>query len=687
MTDYYLDPDGSDGAAGTAPATAWGTMSHALDTLSAGDTLYISPGLHLHDDLTTRTGMGGTIGNPIIFMGDPYGEHFPDIPPAPVAFTNQRFDFEEAQGGAERLFSFAADSKFFEFHKCVFVAGGNDVTEYMIYIGSDTGAFGMDGIVFEDCVFLTKNVLAYGSNSGTVYLNYGDGDTPSGNGIRFRRCIFDDSVEIQCDNNVTANFDIDFEMESCVFLQEAKLLNSGDTGTYNITGIRMINCSQYDDADSNLELYRVLVPRGGAGTQALHGCIAGVGSVIESTVAGDAGCIISHYVEALGGNVGNYSLGGGNTGAYGDASPPTATEFSHNPLVGYEANWIWEKWFGFRPFLMWEPIHLFGLKNQAIGKGDPSEIPAGGDYYGRPYDKNRESYVWAGFFNGDHAVEPWNSQIFTPTDPDSKWTNPVYINEKNTVEYAYCATDGSISTNYLKVEGAAVNLDAAQVIHKVYARPYLNLDGATNQLSMNFYTAGEAEDLGTLDFLDDSANYQIWEGPRWYPLQEITAPSGGWTVAKMQGLVVRLWQEGGGDLGVYMISLWIDSGDHDAGAVRAQGPRELEETIVNDSPTSVKLVRGGMYQTTIPCVKDTQITVSADMYKDANYAGNAPLIEVFNIPGGVALQSAQLSAAAEAWGYVSVSFTPTQNGMATIRFRSQCTAVDGNCYFDNLAYV
>ena len=684
MTDYYLKTDGSDAADGLSPANAWATFEFCLDSLSAGDTLYIAPGLHIHDQ-NARDNVGGTSGSPIVFFGDVHGEHFPDIAPAPVAFSNQRFDFEEAQSASERLFNWNADSKFFEFYNCVFVAGGNDVTEVMIYFGENTGAFGMDGIIFEDCVFLAKNVLNAWDNTSLLYFNYGDGDTPVGNGPRIRRCFFNGHIIVQSDDNAVANFDIDFEMESCVFHHDFSLINSGDNGTYNITGIRMINCSQYNSSAAG-EIYSILYPRGGAGSQALHGVIADTNDVIASTAAGDTGCIIGHYTEAIGGDA-MYGLGGGTTGAYGDACPPNGSEFSHVLMVGYEANWLWEKWFGFSPFLMWEPVHLFGLKNQAMGKGDPSELPAAGDYYGRPYDKNRESYVWAGFFNGDHATEPWNSQMFTPTDPDTVWSNETWINEDSSTQSASTSTDGDIDNNYLKLEGAAVNLDAAQVINKVYVRPYLILDGATCQLSMNFYTAAEAEDLGTLDFLDDSANYEIWEGPRWFPMQEIPAPSGGWTVAKMQGLVVRMWQEAGTDLNVYKVSLWIDSGDHDAGAVRAQGPRALEEVIVNGSPTSIKLVRGGMYQTTIPCIKDVPITVSADMYKDANYAGNAPSMEVFNIPGGVALQSDAMVGAASTWEYVNVSFTPTQNGMATIRFRSQCTADDGNCYFDNLAYV
>ena len=95
MTDYYLAVSGRDSDDGRSAANAWGTFEHALDNLSAGDTLYIAPGVHQHDQ-AARDNLGGTSGSPIVFQGDPYGEHFPGIAPSPVCFTNQQFDFTEA---------------------------------------------------------------------------------------------------------------------------------------------------------------------------------------------------------------------------------------------------------------------------------------------------------------------------------------------------------------------------------------------------------------------------------------------------------------------------------------------------------------------------------------------------------------------------------------------------------------
>ena len=681
MTNYYLKPDGSDAADGLSEANAWATFNNALDNLSAGDTLYMSPGVHIHDALK-RDNVGGTAGSPIIFMGDPYGQYF-DLPPAPTCLTNQVTDFSSGEI-QDRLIYWEQDSKFFEFHNVVFMGGATNITHYSVSLGENAGAYGMDGIVFEDCMFLNRNQDGYLQQEFSISVNYGDGDTPAGDGIRFRRCYFDGGIFLQCDDNIVANFDIDCEIESCIFSGNARILNSGDTGTYNITGIRIINCSQVWSGEGTNKIFHIEFPRGGAASQVMHGSFAETGTVVQASVTGDT-CIKVNYVEAIAGGTGVYSVGGGITGEWGNGAPFGSNEFSHDPMMGYEANWIFEKYFSFRPFLMWEPIHLFGLKNQAIGKGDPSEVPSL-DYYSRPYDKNRESYVWAGIFNGDYGVEPWNSQQSTVTDPDGAWSNDALINENTVGEFASTATDGSISANYLKYAGAAVNLDASQVIHKVYVRPYLNLDGATNQVSMNFYTSGEAENLGTLDFLDDSGNYEVWEGSRWYPFQEVPAPAGGWTVATLQGLEVRIWQEGGGDCRIYSISIWIDSGDHDAGAARVQGPRAIEETIVNARPKSIKLVRGGMYQTTIPCVKDVPITVSASMYMDANYTGTKPSLEVFNIPGGVALQDDAMVGPVETWEYLSVTFAPTQNGLATLRIRSQCSSDDGNCYFENVQY-
>jgi len=677
MTDYYLRTSGSDAAAGTSPAAAWATLDNALDNLSAGDTLYIGPGTHIHD-AAVRDAYGGTLGNSIIFQGDPWGENTGDLP-GPVVITNQATDFSPGQVTG-RLLEWTNDSKFFEWHDVVFANGGTSILEYGISIGSNTGAFALDGVVFEDCMFFDKGDITSYQSPASLLLNFGDGDTPSGSGPRIRRCFFDNTLYILCDDNVTATFDIDVRIESCVWKggDPQIRINSGN-GTYNITGVRIVNCSNLASKGGTAQFIQCDYPVNGVLGISAHGTVAERDDLV-SILGGATDSVEINYSENSTSTSGPFA-GSGSVQVYGDAAPPNAYFMSqYGAVYGYLANQIWDKYFGFRPFLNWEPLHLWAWKNTSMGKGDPTQVPTL-DYYGRPFDTNRESYVFAGFFNGDFATVPWGAQTYSASDPDADWTADTVINETTFNEYASCSTVGTVSDSELTITGAAVNLSAGQVIQDVYFEVNLRLQDVGDTLHMKFYTAGEAEDLGTYTFTDADITDQ-----QWHPKTKLTRPAGGWTTAVMQGLICRMWVNPAACY-VYAISLWIDSGNHDAGAVRAQGPRAIETTIVDQRSKSIKLVRGGMYQTTIPCVAGVPITVSASGYMDANYAGNKPSLEVFNIPGGVALQEDAMVGAAESWEYVNVSFTPTANGLATVRLRSQCTSDDGNCYFENLQYA
>jgi hypothetical protein len=135
------------------------------------------------------------------------------------------------------------------------------------------------------------------------------------------------------------------------------------------------------------------------------------------------------------------------------------------------------------------------------------------------------------------------------------------------------------------------------------------------------------------------------------------------------------------------MEILIESGDHDSGAINAQATRIRNVTPVSEGSYSVHIPRGGMYQMTIPCLKDREMTVTVDARKDSNYAGTAPSLEVFHIPGNTTVYTDTHTAAADTWETLTVTFTPTQSGPATVRMRSQCTSDNGNAYFDDLKWT
>ena len=177
-----------------------------------------------------------------------------------------------------------------------------------------------------------------------------------------------------------------------------------------------------------------------------------------------------------------------------------------------------------------------------------------------------------------------------------------------------------------------------------------------------------------------------WE-KKWYNLEMIpNAPAGGWTPTHLRNLECRMWQTGGGDIEVQRLLIYMDTADHDSGAVASRGNLEIETSVVLDGDQSLKITRGGFYQTQVPVVADTEITISAYTRYDSNYSGDLPSIEVFNIPGGIAEQTDVTLAPVDTWNGVGVTFTPTQNGFVTVRLVSHDTSSDGITYFDNLTW-
>jgi hypothetical protein len=55
--DYYVAPDGDDGASGRSAATAFATVQKALDTAPAGAVVHLGPGRYLQDAVTRRDGV------------------------------------------------------------------------------------------------------------------------------------------------------------------------------------------------------------------------------------------------------------------------------------------------------------------------------------------------------------------------------------------------------------------------------------------------------------------------------------------------------------------------------------------------------------------------------------------------------------------------------------------------------
>lgn len=121
----------------------------------------------------------------------------------------------------------------------------------------------------------------------------------------------------------------------------------------------------------------------------------------------------------------------------------------------------------------------------------------------------------------------------------------------------------------------------------------------------------------------------------------------------------------------------------DIGAVEARNRPARETITVRTGTYALRFDGAGWHDLFVP-VNAEETTISVYARKDSNYTGDAPLLEVYNIPG-VADQSDAMAGAADTWEELSCTFTPTAAGMVRVRLRSRDTSATGAAFFDDLA--
>ena len=139
------------------------------------------------------------------------------------------------------------------------------------------------------------------------------------------------------------------------------------------------------------------------------------------------------------------------------------------------------------------------------------------------------------------------------SDPGSVWTDDNNAFDSDTSDppttFATTTTAGSTSSNYLMAEGTNAPSWVAtisQVRARIYGRANL-----ANTLSATIYTDSLGESLGTPTV--GGSNTNAWGG-----YTTLSAPSGGWTWAKVQALEVKVYTSGvRGD--IYAIQLEVTS--------------------------------------------------------------------------------------------------------------------------------
>lgn len=117
------------------------------------------------------------------------------------------------------------------------------------------------------------------------------------------------------------------------------------------------------------------------------------------------------------------------------------------------------------------------------------------------------------------------------TDPDANWSSDANAFDGDITTFATPTLVGDTTTKYLMAEGTNAP-STGPAIGEVWARMFGNSNVDSSVSTATIYTDGLAENLGSCINSTSAATYGSYV--------VLTAPSGGWTWAKVQSLEVKI---------------------------------------------------------------------------------------------------------------------------------------------------
>lgn len=633
MAQYYVRKTGSDENDGLTPAAAFLTIDKAANTAAAGDSVYIGSGVY-RELVTMDT--SGTSGSVISFIGDVTGAYTGDAGLVTISAHDSPYE------ACSRVYALDLNyAQFLTFQNITFEGG----TTAAVGHTDGTTDCGYEAVTFQTCVLVSGEAAA----SRAVYLELNDGATPAGdNGLRFLNCVFVGEARFDHHPQETANINLKMLFENCTIKGRAAgavngiYLYGGVAATYSVGGVTVRGCL-FDGC------YRGLYGRylrNTANTFKAERCvfISCYYKAAESLCTDNAmecdGCI-SWPVAANSGDV------------LDSTTSWPGVSFPHMGGISDLAWWANMGWSPYKPFEPIAPSPVFGQ-----GAGTATT-----DLYGDPRpQRGAVSYY---FFNASDAAA---------SDPNAKWVSDTSAFSGSVASAANTGTEGSTAANFLMAEGTSAP-PSGGTIGQVRARLY-GYGTGTATVSATVYTDALGEALGTITNDLASAGWDDWAA--------LTAPTGGWTWAALQALEVKVYRNAGtGTVYVYCVQLEVTASVSDLGPVEARNRPAQESTTVRTGTYALRFDGAGWHDLFVP-VNAEETTISVYARKDSNYTGDAPLLEVYNIPG-VADQSDAMAGAADTWEELSCTFTPTAAGMVRVRLRSRDTSATGEAFFDDLA--
>ena len=638
MTTYYVRKTGSDAAAGTSAGASWLTIDKAANTVAAGDTVYIGAGVY-RELVTMDT--SGTSGNQISYIADVTGAQTGDGGLVIISC----YDNENDRTVGERSACWNMNGKEF-----ITIRGFTMEGAYGIYDNALAGNRAYEGVIIEQCALM--------GNGWGIRLTLGTGATPGGStGLTVRNCAVS-VLQVDHTNNASANTNVKMLIENVIahgYLSTSGVvgitLTGGSTNTFSIGGVTIANCTAIGNTYGiAMTLMKNTTNISYAYNNLLCGATAGM------NFSGTASAV--EYYSCV--NLATSTIA--NNGTVGD---PFSTSTSVGGLLGGIADFPLYYNFGWSPYLPFAPLSTATYTPGILGYGNSDKYLPTQDAYGNSRGIGRPNY-WAKFyFNG------------SATDPGTVWTNDSNISDASLTTSATVATNGSVSSNYLQVDGTGAP-GSGSTIRGVYARFYADTLSSTAEGRVAISTDTWAEVLVTISQSTTTTD-------SWTTWTELTVPTGGWTYSKVQNLECRAWRDSGsGTFRIYMVQIAVvtDAGHSDLGAVEYRNQLQQESGTVYLGTFSARFDGSGVWETGVP-VSAASTTITVYARYDSNYTGNLPKIEVLNIPG-VANQSDTMVSGANTWEQLSCSFTPTAEGTVRLRLISQDTSLTGKTFFDDM---
>ncbi len=234
MATYFVRKSGLDSNDGLSKGASFLTIDKAANTVAAADTVYVGAGVY-RETVTMDT--TGTSGNIISFIADVDGSQTDD--PGLVIISA----YANELSNAARTRCWDPNGKEFITVIGFTMTGGSTG---VIYDGNVAGNRAYEETTFEDCAFINGHGVA----DAAILLELNEGATPTTAGLTVRRCVLQGRIEIDYDENASAEVNCKMVIESCQIFGAGSAGASGygfnwdktGTSSFHVGGVVIANC-------------------------------------------------------------------------------------------------------------------------------------------------------------------------------------------------------------------------------------------------------------------------------------------------------------------------------------------------------------------------------------------------------------------------------------------------------------